>query len=58
MQINIKFEKYTYFDYSISFSLIADKPNRLNPFEPIKRHYYLKSFKFGEVVFPKYEATY
>jgi hypothetical protein len=45
VQINLGLDKYTYFDYSISFSLISDMTNRLNPFEKVRDHYYLTSFK-------------
>ena len=48
--------KYTYFDYAISFSVIEDSTNRLNPFESPRQHLYLRSQKFGEVTYPKYNA--
>jgi hypothetical protein len=58
LQINVKFNAYTYFDYNMQFSRIVDSTNRINPFEKERIHYFLTSIKFGEVEFPKYETWY
>lgn len=57
-QINVKFDQYTYFDYSLSFSRIVDRTNRINPFEKERIHNFLSSLKFGEIVYPKFDTFY